>query len=196
LLQKCKQLLWVFFNKFEILKKNYAVNPQKIKMNYKGRFLSFKIKGRKSKISGVVLNWNKDWTLIRRCIDYSVDGYSIIRNKNLTFFYEEYEQRANKILKIKNYNYKSEPKIPIDNLLNIIKYIDKNYKIIQVDTKDGEAFDLLKFKYFENMTFYFDELLANGKWRDVMKFKENVFRVITFDTDYSNSLSLITKIKK
>jgi hypothetical protein len=165
-------------------------------MKYKGRFLSFKIKGRKSKISGVVLDWNDEWTLIRRCIDYSVDGYSIIRNKNLTFFYEEFEQRANKILKIKKYNYKSEPKIPIDNLLKIVTYVDKNYKIIQVDTKDGEAFDLLKFKYFENMTFYLDELLANGKWRDVMEFKEDIFGVITFDTDYSNSLSLITNIKK
>ncbi|MGN6435013.1 MAG: hypothetical protein ACTHMM_00710 [Agriterribacter sp.] len=165
-------------------------------MNIKGKYISFTIKGRKDKIRGIVLNLNKDWTLIKTCIDYTVDGYTIFRNINVKHEYGEFERRANKILLLKKYDYRKEPRIPIDSLPEIIAYIDKHHKLIQVDTKDGKAFDVLKLKYIENNIYFLDELLTNAKWRDVMEFKENIFRIISFDNDYLNSLKLITKFKK
>ncbi len=165
-------------------------------MKFKGKYCSFNIKGRKDKISGIVLNWNDSWTLIRTCVDYRIDGYTIFKNENVEFEINEFEQRADKILKLKKYNYKTEPKIKINSLLEIIRYIDKNHKLIQVDTKDGKAFDVVKFKHFENDIYFLDEILADGKLRDVLEFKEKIFRVISFDNDYLNSLKLITKFRK
>jgi hypothetical protein len=48
---------------------------------YIGKFLSFQFQGRKDKISGIVLGHNGDYTFIRICIDYRLDGYTIFKNE-------------------------------------------------------------------------------------------------------------------
>jgi len=165
-------------------------------MKYKGKLVSFSVKSRKAKLTGVVLDYNSNWTLIKRSCDYTLDGFTIFRNLNVEHYYGEFEIRANKILKLKGYDYKTEPKIPIDSLEEIINYINIHHQLIQVDTKDGYAFDVVKLKKYTGKRYLLDELMPNGKWRDEMDFAENIFRVISFDNDYLNSIKLITKFKK
>ncbi|NVN95574.1 MAG: hypothetical protein HXX18_09865 [Bacteroidetes bacterium] len=164
-----------------------------MKKDLVGKFLTFTLNGEKKNISGVVLSYNNDWTLIKQCNDYLIDGYVVLRNDTyLNYIQGEYELRAMKILTLKKYDYKNEPVIPISNLDNIIEYISKKHFLFSLDVKDGDAFDVVKFRNKINGKYNLDELMPNGNFRDLLCFSKTVFRVIRFDTDYMNSLKLIT----
>jgi hypothetical protein len=158
-----------------------------------GKVITFKFKGRKDNITGVVLNYNDTWTLVKRCVDYSLDGYTIFKNENVQYLTGEYEKRVTKILKLKKYSAAKERSIPINSLDDILPFIDKKYKLIQVDTKDGAAFDVVKYTGKKGDYYLLNELMPDAKWRDKLTFKEKVFRCISFDNNYLNSLALITK---
>ena len=97
-----------------------------------------------------------------------------------------------KILTLKNYNYLDEPIIPITDLDCILEYISKKHILFSLDVKDGDAFDVLKFRNKTRGKYNLDELMPNGNFRDMLCFSKTVFRVIGFDNDYLNSLKLIT----
>ena len=158
-----------------------------------GKFRSFRFKGRKENVSGVVLDYNDNWTLLKKCDAYNLDGFIIFKNERAEDVYGDYEKRASKILKLKGYNYKEEPQIPIDNLANIFKFISDKYKLIQLDVAKGDAFDVVSYRGEENSLYLFAELTTNAKWRYKLELPEKECRYISFDNDYLNSLLLITK---
>lgn len=160
-----------------------------------GKLYSFKFPKRKSEIQGIVLNYNDDWTLIKRTNDYSTDGFTVFKNERVEAIQGEYEKFAAKILKAKNYSPLKEPKIPIDSLESLLSYIDKKYNLIQLDTKDGEAFDVVKYLGFEADLYQFDELTTRAKWRYKLKLPAKEIKYISFGNDYLNSLKLVTKFK-
>lgn len=65
-----------------------------------GKLYSFKFPKRKDEILGVVLDFNKQWVIVKRLYDYSVDGYTVFRNHQLEYRHEEYERFATKVLKL------------------------------------------------------------------------------------------------
>ncbi len=160
-----------------------------------GKFFTFEFKGRKDNISGVVLDYNDDWTLLKNCVDYRLDGFIIFKNDKVEHYYGDYEKRATKVLKLKGYNFEKEPKIPIDNLESIFNFISEKYKLIQLYTRKGDACDVVSYLGEDNSLYLFDELTTNAKWRYKLKLPEKECRFISFDNDYLNSLKLITKFK-
>jgi len=162
-----------------------------------GKLLTFKFVGRKDNISGIVLDYNDNWTLIKTCTDYRLDGYTIFKNEKVEHLFGDYEKRATKILKLKGFtlNMDKEPKIQIDTLANIFDFISKKYKLIQLDTKKGDAFDVVRYLGQDNLVYLFDELTTNAKWRYKLELPEKVCRFISFDNDYLNSLALLAKFK-
>lgn len=160
-----------------------------------GKLYSFKFPKRKSEIQGIVLDYNDEWTLIKRTNDYSTDGFTIFKNDKVEAIQGEYEKFATKILKAKNYSHSKEPKIPIDTLESILSYADKKYNLIQLDTSDGEAFDVVKFQGTENGFYLFDELTTRAKWRYKLKLPAKEIKYISFGNDYLNSLKLVTKFR-
>ena len=172
--------------------------PQPYIMNKKsiGKYLTFKFAGRKSKISGVVLDYNDDWTLIRSCIDYLPEGFTIFRNKKVDFYYGELEKMATKILKLRQYEYKNDPIIPLGSLDEILKSIDKKYGLIFLDTKKGDASDVVKYLGQSDSFYLFDALLTTAKWGYRLNLPEKECRFIHFDNNYLNSLKLLTKFKE
>jgi hypothetical protein len=166
-----------------------------MRKSYLGKFLTFKFTGRKSIITGIVLDYNDDWTFIRTIPDYSPYGFTIFKNDGCTYEYGETEKFATRILKMKKLNFSSKPKLKISSLDEILSSIDKKYKLIQLDTNDGEAFDVVKYKKFEDDLYHFDELTTRAKWRYKYTLPEKAIRYISFDNDYLNSLRLVTKFK-
>ncbi len=167
-----------------------------MKKRFLGKVYTFKLQGRKSNISGFVLSYNDDWTLVKRCADYTFDGYTIFKNENVEFELGEFEKRITKILKLKNEYPPKLPKIKIDSLDDILKSISNKYKLIQLDFKDGESFDVVTYLGKSDSNYLFDELTTNAKWRYKLKLSEKECRVISFDNDYLNSLKLITRFRK
>ena len=160
-----------------------------------GKLYSFKFPKRKSEIQGIVLDYNDEWTLLKRTYDYSTDGYTVFKNDKVEATHGEYEKFAAKIFKLKNYSPQKEPKIPIDNLESLLSYIDKKHSLIQLDTKDGEAFDVVKYLGSDNNLYIFDELTTRAKWRYKLKLPAQEIKYISFGNDYLNALKLVTKFK-
>lgn len=158
-----------------------------------GKFLTFEFIGRKQNISGVVIDYNDTYTLVKNCFDYQFDGYTIFKNDRVEYMYGESEKRATKILKLKGYKFGKEPKIPIDNLDNILSFITNKFLLIQLDTRKGDACDVVRYLRQEKSTYIFDELTTAAKWRNKLELREKDCRFISFDNDYLNSLKLITK---
>jgi hypothetical protein len=166
-----------------------------MRKSYLGKLFTFKFPGRKSKITGIVLDYNDDWTFIRAIPDYSPYGFTIFKNDRCIYEYGEAEKFATRILKLKNLDFLRKPNLKLSSLDEILSSIDKKYKLIQLDTKDGEAFDVVKYKKCEDGLYHFDELTTRAKWRYKYTLPEKAIRYISFDNDYLNSLRLITKFK-
>lgn len=160
-----------------------------------GKLYSFKFPKRKSAIQGIILDYNDEWTLIKRIYDYSADGFTIFKNEKVETIQGEGEKFTAKVLKLKSYSVLKEPKVPIDKLENILSHLDKKYGLIQLDTIDDEAFDVVKYLGFENNLFLFDELTTRAKWRYKLELPAKKIKYISFDNDYLNSLKLVTKFK-
>ncbi|MET0637949.1 MAG: hypothetical protein ABWZ25_18095 [Chitinophagaceae bacterium] len=60
----------------------------------RGKFLNFEFPSRKECISGIVIDYNDEWTWVRRCFDYMLDSYTIFKNHKVVFEFGEYERRA------------------------------------------------------------------------------------------------------
>ena len=161
-----------------------------------GKYFTFKFIGRKYDISGVVLDYNDKWTYIRACNDYSLDGFTIFKNVKVDCYSGEREKMANKILKLKNYSYQNEPKINLSSLAEILDNVDKIYGLIQLDTRKGDAFDVVKYLGQTDSVYLFDELTTTARWRYKLELPEKECCFISFDNDYLNSLKLVTKFKK
>jgi hypothetical protein len=160
-----------------------------------GKFLTFKFVGHKYDISGVVLDYNGNWTLIRNCTEYSPDGFTIFKNEKVDYFYGEKEKMATKILTLKKYAYQNDPKIPLASRDEMLNSIDKKYGLIQLDTRKGDASDVVKYLGQVDSLYLFDELTTTAKWRYKLRLSEKECRFISFDNSYLNSLKLVTKFK-
>lgn len=160
-----------------------------------GKLFSFRFPGRKSGIQGIVLGFNQEWTLVRRVLDYTPDGFTIFKNEKAECRQGDDEKFAAKILKLKKYSHLKEPKVPIDSLEAILSYADKRHKLIQLDTRDGEAFDVVKYLGTKNSLYLFDELTTKAKWRYKLKLPKKEILYISFGNNYLNSLKLIAKFK-
>ena len=162
---------------------------------FTGKFFTFKFVGRKFDVSGVVLDYNDDWTLIRHCPDYSPDGFMIFKNEKVDYYYGEQEKMAAKILKLKKYSYQNDPKITLSSLNEMLKSIDKKYRLIQLDTLKGDASDIVKYLGQVDSLYLFDQLTTTAKWRYKLRLPAKECRFISFDNGYLNSLKLVTKFK-
>src|ERR1700712_2120586 len=137
-----------------------------------GKLFTFKFVGRKFDISGIVLDYNDDWTLIRDCTEYSPDGFTIFKNEKVDYYYGEKEKMVTKILKLKNYSYKSDPKITLASLDEMLSAIDKKYGLIQLDTRKGDASDVVKYLGQVDSLYLFNELTTTAKWRYKLRLPE------------------------
>jgi hypothetical protein len=157
-----------------------------------GKYLSFKFAGQKSDLTGVVLSYNDNYTLIRNFVDYNPDGYYIFKNEKVDYYYGEDEKFAAKVLTAKRYAASKEPLIPLDSLEAILTHIGKKHKLLALHKKKG-TFNVVRYIGQEGNLYIFDGLTTRAKWRFKLKLRERECRFIHFNNDYLNSLKLVTK---
>jgi hypothetical protein len=138
-------------------------------------------------IKGVLMDYNENWTLIAsNPVDFVLDGYMIINNRAIKQFKHIENKIESKIFKIKLCD-----KIIID-LNSFFNFFNLNKIIISVEL---ENFDFLIGKIVTNdgVTIDFQKLDANAEWMEIVKINIDDIYIIEFDTDYINSLCLVTK---
>ncbi len=162
-----------------------------------GQLISVKFSDRKNPVSGFVIDYTKDWTLLKyNTVDYMMDGYIIFRHKNIVgILREEEEKFREKVIKLKGLAPSLKERIPLTDLPAILKYLTKKFGVFQFYTKSEKACYLGRVDSIDDKTLVLDFLDPKGKWDGKMKLKLSEIREIEFDTDYINSLKLVSKIK-
>ena len=160
-----------------------------------GQLITIKFTDKKKTISGFIIDYSEDWILLRlNSFDYVVDGYVIVRNKNIEkYIRTESEEFTENIIRLKNLKLGIESKIPLDNLQTILEFLTSNYGIFLIQTKRDSAVYLGKLYSIDDDELAITFLNTRGIWENEMIFKTRKIRVIEFDTDYINSLKLIAE---
>jgi hypothetical protein len=159
---------------------------------YIGRLIKIKFKDMEP-IVGIVLDFNDEWMLMKNSpVDYVVDGYFIVRNKNIKEAIRgDAEKWREKVINLKTTGSTRKVKLPLDNLEKIIKAVNKKYGVFAVHTKEDDVCWLGRLNTIDDKSLVIDDLTPKAKWDGQFKFKVNDIRVIEFDTDYVNSLKLV-----
>lgn len=146
-------------------------------------------------IDGIVIDYNDDWTLMKaNPFDYVIDGFVIIRNKNIKEFQRgDREKWIEKVIKLKGQGKPGPVKVPLDNLEKILKSLTKKYGVFTLETKEDGISWLGRFKSIDDKLLIIDYFNTRGKWDGQQDFKVNDIRMIEFDTDYINSLKLVSE---
>ena len=161
---------------------------------YIGQLIAIKFTDRKTPVNGVVIDYNEDWTLMRYSpSDFVLDGYVILRHKNIGGFYRGEEERfTEKVIRMK-YRQDQSPAVPLTDLQAILSYLMDSYGVFQIETKSESACYIGRLNALDSSQLAIKSLTPRGKWSNIMKFRPNDIRVVIFDTDYINSLKLVAK---
>lgn len=168
------------------------------KKKHIGQLVSVKFTDRKTPICGYVVDYNDEWTLMKyNPVDYIIDGYIIIRHKNIEGFRRDTDEKwREKVINLKGLQPIDNDIIPLTDLETILKYLTDNFGVFQVYTKSETACYLGRLNSIVKKELIIDNLNPKGKWEGQMKFRTADIRTIEFDTDYINSLKLVLTSKK
>ncbi|HNR19712.1 MAG TPA: hypothetical protein PKN75_12390 [Bacteroidia bacterium] len=168
------------------------------KKKHIGQVISVKFTDRKEPICGFVVDYNDDWTLMKyNPVDYVIDGYIIFRHKNIEGYRRDTDKKfRERVIKLKGLEPTDKDIIPLTDLTTILTYLSDKFGAFQLYTKSDSACYLGRLKTCDSKLFVIDFLSTTGKWDGQMEFKNGDIRVIEFDTDYINSLKLVSTDKK
>jgi hypothetical protein len=163
-----------------------------------GHLITIEFTDKKESVSGFIIDYSENWILLKlNPVDYLIDGYIIVKNKNIkSFIRTEREEFTEKVIRLKGLSFNGDNKVPLNNLSNILEYLTSNYGVFQIATKRESASYLGRLVTIDNEELAIDFLDTRGKWKDEILFNPKKIRIIEFDTDYINSLKLIADLEK
>jgi len=161
----------------------------------KGKFVSFKYRDRKAFISGYLIDFNNDWTLIKyNPVDYVIDGYLILKtDKILKYKRDDDEKFREKVLKAKNLIPTDKDIFPITDLSETLQLISDRFGAFKIEKKDDTVCFIGRLVKITKENLIIQEIDAKAKWVETEKYKLKSIRTIEFDSDYVNSLILYSK---
>ena len=165
---------------------------------YIDKLVSIKYIDRPTPIYGFVIDYNSDWTLLKyNPTDYIIDGYIILRHKNIEGFRRSATERfKEKVIMLKKQHLADFSNFPLDSLESILTTLTKKYGVFQFDLKTETACYLGKVKSLSQGKLTIDYLNPKGVWTKQMHFRPGDIRTIEFDTDYIKSLKMISEARK
>lgn len=168
------------------------------KKKYIGKLISVKFTDRKKTVDGYVIDYNDDWTLMKyNPVDYIMDGYVIFSNKNIEGFRRDTEEKwREKVINLKGLQSIENENVPLNDLPKILKFLTDNFGLFLVYTKKENVCYLCRLRSINNNELVLDCLSPKGKWDGELKFKTGDIRKIEFNTDYINSLKLVSTSNK
>lgn len=168
------------------------------KKKYINELVSIKYTDRKDPFYGFVIDFNAEWTLLKyNSVDYVTDGYVILKHKNIQGVRRDAEEKfREKVIRLKGLAPTDKEMVPITDIESILKFLTKKFGVFQFYTKSETACYLGRLISIDSKQLIIDFLDPKGKWTGKMKFRPGDIRVIEFDTDYINSLKLVSKQRK
>lgn len=164
---------------------------------YIGQLISIKYTDRPTPFYGFIVDYNDDWTLMKaNPCDFCIDGYVILRHKNIEGSKRDEGVRfREKVIKLKGDHIPVVKKFPLTDLQTILSYLTKKYGLFAFYLKSENACYVGKLRSFEKNKLTIDYMTPKGIWAKQMQFRPGDIRTIDFDTDYLNSLKLVSEEK-
>lgn len=165
---------------------------------YIGKLVSIKYTDRPNPFFGIVVDYTPDWTLMKlNPCDYCIDGYVILKHKNIEGFNRDQNVRfKEKVIKLKGEDLPVVKNFPLVDLETILSYITKKYGVFAFYLKSEKACYLGNLRSFTKNKLTINYVNPKGIWTKQIHFRPGDIRTIEFDTDYINSLKLVSKRKK
>lgn len=160
---------------------------------YLRQLVEIEFQDKKQIFTGFLIDYSDDWILLRNNpVDYILDGFVILRNKNIEAVNRDHELAfTEKVIRLKGLKINSEDIIPIKDLASIINYVSQKYEIFQIAKKSVKSAYLGKLLSLTDEELMIDFLDTRGEFGGELAFNPEKIRVIEFDTDYINSLKLV-----
>ena len=161
-----------------------------ITKHYLNQLVTIEFSDIKDYFSGFLLDFNDDLILLRNNpVDFVIDGFIILRNKNLEAIISDDDTQFNeKVIRLKEIKLTDDTLIPLTNLEIILSFLTKNFGVFQLATKKSSAVYLGKLSEFNQDDFFIEFLNTKGVFDGEISFKSKKIKVIDFDTDHINSL--------
>ncbi|WP_412464382.1 hypothetical protein [Flavobacterium mekongense] len=160
---------------------------------YLNKLITIEFSDRKSTERGFLIDFSGDWILLKsNPVDFIIDGYTIIRNKNIeAIYHEEKEKFTEKVLRLKKLEPNQTEKIPLENIVEIFKHINEKFGIFQFYKKSDKAIYPGRLREINSKEITIDWIDLEGNWTEERSFKLDKIRVIEFENDYIKSLKLV-----
>ncbi|WP_298146820.1 hypothetical protein [Flavobacterium sp.] len=161
--------------------------------DYLNKLITIKFSDRKNRESGFLIDFSADWILLKsNPVDFIIDGYTIVRNKNIeAIYHEEKEKFTEKVLRLKKLGPNQTEKIPLENIVEIFKHINEKFGIFQFYRKSEKAIYPGRLKEINSKKITIDWIDLKGNWTEERSFKLDKIRVVEFENDYIKSLKLV-----
>jgi hypothetical protein len=157
---------------------------------YLNKLVTLEFSDLKNSYSGFLLDFSDEWILLRNNpVDYIIDGFIILRNKNLeSIIYDENNEFTEKVIRLKKVKLINDFILPLSNLETILSFLNKKYGIFQLATKRESAVYLGRLIEITESQVFIQFLNTKGIFDGEIDFKREKIRIIAFNTDYVNSL--------
>ena len=148
---------------------------------------------------GVLLDENEDWILIKSIpVDFLVDGYKLLKKEHIENREENLDFSLNKVLELKKLNFEKPKGFKFMEAIGFLEWAQDEYGCFEFqDEVEDELFYGI-IKKSNKKSFYIDSIKSDGTI-DVnfdAEFFLDELRVISFESDYFNSIRLLYNFRK
>lgn len=153
------------------------------------KLITIKYRERTDTISGILLAFNENFTLLLcNPVDFVLDGFIILKTQNIIKF--KYGKEEKFIQKVIGKYDDNLPDVDINlEFSNILESISMKYKVIGIELKDESKIYIGEFAGSKKSILYLRELSPSGVWSENPRtFDIKKIRLIQFDSHYINSL--------
>jgi len=155
---------------------------------------SFKIAGWEDEELGLFIDENEDWILVKHIpIDFVIDGYKVYRKEYVERLYAEDKILIEKVLTLKGIKEDKPEGFEFAGTLDLLKWSEKKYGFFEFQIGDQDELFYGKINRVKEQNLIIDSIRSDGEL-DVefdYEFPIEEIRVVTFETDYFNSVKLI-----
>ncbi len=147
--------------------------------------------------TGLLLEENKDWILVKHIpVDYLIDGYKLFRKSAIKErIHSDIETNIEKVLRLKNISHSVPSGFEFSDTLNLLKWAEANFEILEFQDDSESELIYGKLKRVDGDEFTIDFINADGTVDPLFdyEFSLEAIRIISFDSDYHQSIRLLYK---
>jgi len=162
--------------------------------NYKGKLVTVKFSDREESYSGIVVDSNQDWVLLKyNPVDFVIDGYAILKVSSVSEIERGDEELfREKVINLKGIKVDTSDEMPLTNLEVILEHVTRKFGVFMLENAQEEECYLGRLKEVDADIYVIDFLDPEGKWEGEIEFEFDEIRSVMFDSDYVNSLKLVS----